>query len=139
MKNGRKTLRRLMISFMFVAIIAMTGCATKIVKPPRSAPEIAAPATPEKSRDMVFINRPPPYYPRIAAEQKLEGWVAFQYDVDTQGKLKNIVLLDSSPPKIFDRAAERAIIQYRFRPYIEDGEAIEVKGLSAILHFKMGK
>lgn len=55
-----------------------------------------------------------PRYPRKAAEEGIEGWVKFQFDVDKYGQPYNVALIDAEPMRIFERDARRAITQWKF-------------------------
>lgn len=55
-----------------------------------------------------------PKYPRKAAEEGIEGWVKFQFDVDKYGHPYNVALTNASPRRVFERDARRAIYQWVF-------------------------
>ena len=51
----------------------------------------------------------PPYYPKDAWDQKIEGELTLQYDVSPDGKPTNIVVVDSQPEGVFDQAGIEAL------------------------------
>ena len=55
-------------------------------------------------------------YPLSAARNGQCGWVIVQYDVDEEGRTKNIRVFDSEPKKIFDKAGINAAKKYRYIP-----------------------
>jgi len=55
-----------------------------------------------------------PRYPRKAAEEGLEGWVKFEFNVDSYGQPYEVKLVDAFPRRVFERDARRAIHQWRF-------------------------
>jgi len=61
----------------------------------------------------VIIN---PRYPRKAAEEGLEGWVKFQFNIDSNGHPYEVALIDAEPRRVFERDARRAIYQWKFDP-----------------------
>ena len=63
----------------------------------------------------------PPFYPDRLAQRGIEGWVVFQFDIDTTGKPINIDVLESSPKGAFDNAGLKAIKQWEFEPMIVNG------------------
>ena len=77
----------------------------------------------------VPIFKVPPIYPRRAQERGIEGCVMLQFTVTKIGAVKDAVILWSLPSGIFDRAAIRSAMKFKYKPQIRDGEAIEVKGI----------
>jgi protein TonB len=62
-----------------------------------------------------------PNYPRKAAIAKIEGWVKVEFTITETGTVINPKVVDSRPPRIFDREALRAILKYKFKAKIVDG------------------
>jgi protein TonB len=62
-----------------------------------------------------------PNYPRKAAIAKIEGWVKVEFTITETGTVINPSVVDSKPPRIFDREALRAILKYKFKAKIVDG------------------
>jgi len=77
----------------------------------------------------VPIFKVPPIYPRRAQERGIEGCVMLEFSVTKVGAVKDPVVLWSVPSGIFDRAAMRSALKFKYKPQIRDGEAIEVKGV----------
>jgi protein TonB len=55
-----------------------------------------------------------PVYPREAMPVKQDGWVMLQYDVSASGVPFNVIVLDSSPPGVFEQSSLNAILQWRY-------------------------
>lgn len=68
----------------------------------------------------------PPEYPDRALDDKISGSVTVQYVVDKKGYAKNVTVIESTPPGVFDRAATDAIGQWRYRPAKYRGQPVEV-------------
>jgi protein TonB len=68
------------------------------------------------SNEAVPIVRVEPMYPRRAREQFIEGWVLVAFDITPTGKTANVRVVDSDPPRIFDRAAVQAVKKWKYRP-----------------------
>ena len=77
----------------------------------------------------VPIFKVPPIYPRRAQERGIEGCVMLEFTVTKVGSVKDPVVLWSLPSGIFDRAAMRSAMIFKYKPQIRDGEPIEVKGV----------
>ena len=85
----------------------------------------------------VPIFKVPPLYPRRAQERGIEGCVMLKFIVTKVGSVRDPVIEWSTPKGIFDRAAMRAAMKFKYKPQIRDGEAIEVKDVYNIIIFKI--
>jgi len=74
--------------------------------------------------DVVPLVRIQPQYPRDAAMNQIEGWVRVQFTITETGTVTNPRVIDAEPPRVFDRAALRAILRWKFKPRIIDGVAV---------------
>jgi len=83
----------------------------------------------------VPIFQVPPQYPRRAAERGIEGCVVLKYVVTEVGSVRDPEVLQSIPQGIFDRAAIRAALRYKYKPLIRDGNAVEVEGVTQRITF----
>jgi protein TonB len=75
--------------------------------------------------DSVPLVRVPPQYPMRAAERGIEGWVVLRFTITAAGTVKNPIVIDAQPARIFDRAATRAIKKWKYRPRVVDGVPVE--------------
>lgn len=100
---------------------------------------IGAPAPHEllDSRSALPLFQAQPNYPITAASQGIEGWVLLQYDVDTSGTLSNINVLDAQPRRTFDKEAVAALKKWKFRPAMDNGQPISVKGQTVKIEFNL--
>ena len=99
---------------------------------------IAVFAQSSKPEPMIPVYKDPPYYPRSAAEQGVEGWVHVQFDVLQDGSVEksSIVVLDEEPTGVFTRPAIQSAESLRFNPRVaENGTAAMVKGVTYLFHF----
>jgi TonB family protein len=64
-----------------------------------------------------------PAYPEIAKQAKVEGIVIVQARTDTQGRVKDAMILRSIP--LLDQAALDAVKQWAYEPMVINGEAKE--------------
>jgi protein TonB len=65
-----------------------------------------------------------PHYPREAQKMGIQGDVILQATIDTKGNLANLKVVQGDP--ILVKAAVDAVKQWRYRPYILNGEPVDV-------------
>lgn len=83
------------------------------------------------------IVRVEPIYPTRAATRGIEGYVIVEFTVTTNGSVKDPVIIEADPPNIFNRAAENAVLKWKFKPRVIDGTPVEVPGVQTQLTFKL--
>lgn len=66
-----------------------------------------------------------PIYPPRALQDLVSGWVDLEFTVSGDGTVRDVVVVDSEPVKVFDSAAVSALRRWRFEPVIVDGAPIE--------------
>ena len=62
-----------------------------------------------------------------------------EFTVTAAGTVKDVVVADAKPPKIFDRAAITAAGKFRYKPRVINGKAVEVQGVQNLIRFEMAK
>ena len=67
-----------------------------------------------------------PEYPDRALSDRISGSVTVEYVVDKKGYVKDVKVIESSPPGVFDRAAMQSIRQWRYRAAKFNGQPVEV-------------
>ena len=82
--------------------------------------------------DIIPIVRINPVYPRDAAMRGIEGWVKLEFTITEVGTVKSPKVLESDPPRIFNREAIRAILKWKFKPRVVDGVAVERQATQTI-------
>ena len=87
-------------------------------------------------RDIVPLVRINPDYPPRALSRGIQGWVIVQFTISATGTVKDEKVVDSSN-KIFDEAALKAIARWRYNPKVEEGVAVERKGVQTKLVFQL--
>ena len=58
-----------------------------------------------------------------------------EFTVTKVGSVKDPYVVWSQPSGIFDRAALRSAMKFKYKPQIRDGEPIEVKGVMNLITF----
>jgi TonB family protein len=77
-------------------------------------------------------------YPSDALRRNLEGWVELAYQVNPDGKIASVSVVDSSPASVFDAAAIRALSRVRYKPTVQGGKPVAVRTKIRIA-FKLAK
>jgi protein TonB len=55
----------------------------------------------------------------------MSGWVELEFTVRADGSTGDIVVTNSSPRRTFDAAAVTAVEQWRYKPVMHDGRAVD--------------
>ncbi|CAH6867571.1 Protein TonB [Vibrio chagasii] len=58
-----------------------------------------------------------PRYPKVALESNLSGYVVMTFNINKQGDVTNIVVVESNPKGIFDKAAVQALSKWKYEPH----------------------
>ena len=66
-----------------------------------------------------------PIYPPLAQHMNVQGSVVLQAVINTDGVIQNLQILRG--PAILARAAEQAVREWRFKPILQNGQAVESK------------
>ena len=90
------------------------------------------------ARELTPLVRIPPDYPGRAMAKRIEGYVLLRFEVTETGSVANPEVLRSDPPGLFDRAAKRAVLRWKYQPQIREGEARRVMTLTR-LTFKLAE
>ena len=77
-----------------------------------------------------------PEYPRDAVLKNIEGSVKVRFTIDSDGKVVESSVVQSTPERVFDRAALAAVRRWRFEPLAAEGEAAQAT-IETIVLFKM--
>jgi periplasmic protein TonB len=88
-------------------------------------------------RDVVPLVRINPDYPPRALSRNIEGWVQVQFTITETGAVADAVVVDASPKGVFDDAAIKAILRWRYNPKVEGAVAVARKGVQTILRFQL--
>ncbi len=90
------------------------------------------------STNVIPLVRIPPRYPMRAANRHIEGWVKVEFTITEEGTVKDAVVVEAQPSKIFNNAALQAIRRWKFKAKIIGGEAFEQRAVQ-VLQFKLSK
>ena len=87
--------------------------------------------------DVIPVVRIPPTYPRNAKQAKIQGWVTMSVTINPDGTVSGAKVLESDPPRLFDKAALDAIKRWKFRPKIVNGAPV-AQNAKQTIEFKLG-
>jgi protein TonB len=88
-------------------------------------------------RGVAPLVRVNPDYPRRALERGIEGWVHVRFTITAAGTVKDLVVVDAEPKGVFDEAASKAVLRWRYNPRVENGVAVERVGEQTLIRFKL--
>jgi protein TonB len=71
----------------------------------------------------LYQSNPPPEYPRMAKRRGLEGLVTLEAKIDRNGRVEELRLFTGSGHSILDKAALKAVRDWRFSPGTVGGKA----------------
>lgn len=78
-----------------------------------------------------------PVYPRRALARGIEGYVIVEFTVTRTGSVRDVRVVESNPPGVFDRAAVEAARKFRYKPRVVDGQPIDVPGVRNKITFRI--
>jgi len=76
-------------------------------------------------------------YPSRASSRGIEGYVLLEYTVTKQGTVKDPVVIEAEPAKIFNKAAISSALRYKYKPRVVDGVPQDVKGVRTKITFQL--
>ena len=88
--------------------------------------------------DAVPMVRVPPQYPERALQRGIEGRVLIEFTISKSGSVKDAKVVAFEPSKIFNKAALKAVKQWKYNPKIVNGKPVEQPGVRIAIPFKLG-
>lgn len=88
--------------------------------------------------NVVPLARINPVYPKRARMMKKEGYVKLEFTITEVGSVKDIEVVESQPPSLFDRSATRALLKWKFKPKMEENQMVAQRA-SVQIDFKLDK
>lgn len=87
-------------------------------------------------QSLIPLVRIPPRYPMQASLDGIEGWVKLSFTITETGSVKGVQIIDAKPKRIFNRAAKRALLKWRFKPMVVNGNPVARQAVQT-LEFKL--
>ncbi len=78
-----------------------------------------------------------PVYPRRALQKGVEGYVVVEFDIGPDGSVRNPRVVELHPGNMFDRAALEAVMKFRYKPQVDNGQASIVTGVQNRFTFEI--
>ncbi len=86
--------------------------------------------------DYLPIVRVAPVYPARALSRGLEGYVDRSFTVTTAGTVRDPLILFSTS-SLFERAATRAVLKFKYKPRVVDGVPVDVPNVKTRISFQI--
>ncbi len=105
---------------------------------PVAVPRVAAPKVVRVSSGVsegLLLHRVQPTYPPLARAAHVSGTVQLQATIGRDGNIQNLRVISGHP--MLAPAAVQAVKQWKYRPYLLNGEAVEVE-TTVTVNFNLG-
>jgi protein TonB len=86
--------------------------------------------------DYLPIVRVAPVYPSRALSRGLEGFVDMSFTVTVTGSVEDPIVIQSTS-SLFERAATRAVLKFKYKPRVVDGVPVAVSGVKTRITFEL--
>jgi protein TonB len=73
----------------------------------------------------LLVRKVPPAYPPLARQARIQGTVILQAQISKDGNIENLQLISGHP--MLAPAAIEAVKQWKYKPYLLNGEPVEVE------------
>ena len=95
-----------------------------------------------------------PVYPRRALSRGMSGWAIVEFTVSAQGTVRDPIVVsncgwvkgrnsegacEDSPNSVFDSAAIRAALKFKYKPKVIDGNPVETAGVQNRIVFELAE
>ena len=95
---------------------------------PMAVPKVATPQRVRVSQGVsqgLLVKRVQPNYPPLARQARIQGTVVLQAEISKTGDIQNLRLISGHP--MLAPAAIEAVKQWKYKPYLLNGEPVEVE------------
>jgi len=95
---------------------------------PVAVPKVATPQRVRVSQGVstgLLIRKVQPNYPPLARQARIQGTVVLQAEISKEGTIQNLQLISGHP--MLAPAAIEAVKQWRYKPYLLNGEPVAVE------------
>jgi len=103
-------------------------------RPPQ--PPVETPTRPRVIKTQLdpamLIHRVEPVYPPLARQTRREGRVELRAIIGTDGTIQSLQIVASDP--LFDISAREAVQQWRYKPTILNGQAVEIDTFITVIY-----
>jgi periplasmic protein TonB len=106
----------------------MGGVIGGIISSTAAIPKVATPTRVRVSTGVstgLLIKRVQPNYPPLARQARIQGQVVLQAEISKEGTIQNLQLISGHP--MLAPSAIEAVKQWRYKPYLLNGEPVAVE------------
>lgn len=82
----------------------------------------------------LLVNKVPPQYPDVAKQARIQGQVVLQAEIDKHGDVESLTLISGHP--MLAPAAIEAVKQWKYKPYLLNGQPVAVE-TQIIVNFQL--
>jgi TonB family protein len=97
---------------------------------------VSTPAVAQNDRDVIPLVRINPDYPTAALTERREGQVILEFTITATGTVRDVVPVQSPYPDLAEAAAA-ALARWRYQPAMENGQAVERRGVRTVITFRL--
>jgi TonB family protein len=108
--------RHLVASFLFLIAISALAASQIVPQHVRVSEDIV---------QGLMLKKVPPVYPPLARQARIQGTVLLKVTISKSGDVENLQLISGHP--MLAPAAIEAVKQWKYKPYLLNGEPIEVE------------
>jgi TonB family protein len=113
-------------TFCGILILAITStCSLRAQDAAAAAPAPARVTLQEGDKGLHIVSKVAPNYPPLARQARIEGTVFLRADIDKDGNVEKMDLISGHP--MLSPAAVEAVKQWKYEPYIVDGNVLPVE------------
>lgn len=87
--------------------------------------------------EYVPIQRVAAVYPRRAMQRGIQGYVIVEFTVGKSGAVQDPIVLEAQPEGIFEQAAIDAVLKFKYKPRVINGESTAVAGVQTRIEFEL--
>ena len=87
--------------------------------------------------EYVPITKVQAVYPRRALQRGIQGYVVIEFTVNKIGAVTNPIVVEANPQGIFEQAALDAVVKFKYKPRVINGEPTEVSGVQNRITFNL--
>lgn len=118
-----------------IPIPGMTGGSNTppVLPPPDERTEKGPRRVPSEIQEALLMERVEPRYPPLARQARIQGTVEIHAIIASDGAIKSAEVVKGNP--LLARAALDAVLRWRYRPTVLNGQPVEVETLITVRFF----
>jgi len=115
-------------------LIPLSDSRQRVLPPPNTEHQVTRPQVVRMTHldPAMLIHRVEPVYPPLAIQTHREGRVELRAIIGIDGTIKSLQIVASDP--LFDLSAKDAVSQWRYRPTILNGQAVEIDTYITVIY-----